>query len=65
MAKQTKKLSFTLYLGDKQIDKLTDEQWEKMAERLKVTMSAYYTAHPEEYKNIKEEHNDVQRNLQM
>ena len=47
------KLTFTLHIGDKQIDKLTDEQWKRMAERLSETMSLYYTAHPEEYKNVK------------
>jgi hypothetical protein len=64
MAGKARKLSFTLYLGDKQIDKLTDEQWAKMAENLRQTMTTYYLGHPEEAEKIKwEEHNNVQRDL--
>lgn len=47
------KLTFTLHIGGKQVDKLTDEQREKMAQRLSEAMSLYYTAHPDEYKKIK------------
>ena len=45
-------LTFTLHINGKQVDRLTDEQLEVMAQRLSETMSAYYTAHPEEYKKI-------------
>lgn len=48
-----KKLTVTLHIGGKQIDKLTPEQSERMAQRLSEAMSLYYTAHPEEYKRIK------------
>jgi len=47
-----KKLTVTLHIGGKQVDKLTPEQTERMAERLFETMSLYYTANPEEYKKI-------------
>ena len=47
------KLTFTLHIGDKQIDKPTDEQLERMSERLSETMRLYYLAHPEEYAKIK------------
>ena len=44
-----KKLTVTLHIGGKQIDSLTPEQSERMAQRLSDTMSLYYTAHPEEH----------------
>ena len=47
-----KPLTFTLYVGGKQVDKLTDEQVERMAQRLSEAMSIYYTAHPEEYAKL-------------
>lgn len=47
------KLTVTFHIGGKQVDELTEEQLDRMAERLSETMSAYYTAHPEELKNIK------------
>ena len=47
------KLTVTLHIGGKQVDKLTAEQAERMAERLTEAMSHYYTAHIEEFKNIK------------
>lgn len=49
-----KPLTVTLHIGGKQVDKLTAEQCERMAERLSETMSLYYTAHSEEYQNIQE-----------
>jgi hypothetical protein len=48
-----KPLTFTLHMGGKQIESLTEEQTAKMAERLSESMSLYYTAHPEEYQKIK------------
>ncbi len=47
------KLTATFYVGGKQVDKLTDEQRERMAQKLSEAMSAYYTAHPEEYAKLK------------
>ena len=47
-----KKLTCTFHIGDKQIDKLTPEQTERMAERLSEVMSIYYTAHHDEYKKM-------------
>lgn len=52
MRKDTK-LTVTLHIGGKQVDKLTDDQRERMAQRLSEVMSTYYTAHPEEYQQIK------------
>ena len=48
-----KPLTCTFHIGGKQVEELTEEQLEKMCERLSETMSTYYTAHPEEYRKIK------------
>ena len=48
------KITVTLHIGGKQVDKLTAEQCDRMAERLSDTMSTYYTAHPSEYQKIQE-----------
>ena len=47
------KLTVTFHIGGKQVDKLTPEQSERMAERLSEAMSLYYTAHLKEYEKIK------------
>ena len=51
MSKNT--LTVTLHIGGKQVDKLTPEQSARIAERLSETMSLYYTAHLDEYQNLK------------
>lgn len=48
-----KKLTCTFYVGGKQVESLTPEQLDRMANRLSHTMSLYYTAHPEEYLKLK------------
>ena len=48
-----KPITVTLYVGDKQVDTLTEEQRERVAQRMSEAMSLYYTAHPEEYKRLK------------
>ena len=48
-----KELTVTLHIGGKQVDKLTAEQSERMAQRLSEAMSIYYTAHPEEFSKLK------------
>ena len=45
-----KKLTVTFYIGGKQVDRLTSEQCERMAQ----TLSVYYTAHPDELKALKQ-----------
>lgn len=47
------KLTVTFHIGGKQVDKLTDEQKERMAQRLSEAMSLYYSNHPEEYAKLK------------
>ena len=53
MARKEQKLTCTFFVGDKQVDKLTPEHLNKMAQRLGDVMSIYYTQHPTEYKQIK------------
>ena len=48
-----KPLTVTLHIGGKQVERLTPEQSERMAQRLSEAMSTYYTAHPEEFIRIK------------
>ena len=55
MARKEEKLTCTFFVGGKQVDKLTPEQCERMAQRLSEVMSLYYTAHPEEYLQIQSE----------
>ena len=50
---RNKPLTFTLHIGGKQVETLTEEQRQRMAERLSEAMSLYYTAHPEEFQKIK------------
>lgn len=47
-----KPLTVTLHIGGKQVEKLTEGQLERMAQKLSETMSTYYTAHPQEYQKI-------------
>ena len=49
-----KPLTYTLYIGGKQVDKLTPEQLDRLAQRLSEAMSIYYTARPEEYKKLQQ-----------
>ena len=55
LAKEKKQLTVTFFIGEKQIDKLTTEQCNRMAERLSKTMSIYYSSHLDEFKDIKKE----------
>lgn len=48
-----KLLTVTLHIGDKQIEELTDEQCERMAQRLSETMSRFYSQHPDEFTKLK------------
>ena len=50
---KNKPLTYTFYLNGEKIDKLTEEQLDKMSENLSKAMSAYYTQHPEEYARLK------------
>ena len=54
LAKDKNKLTVTLYVGGKQVESLTAEQSERIAERLSSAMSIYYTSHADVYQKIKE-----------
>lgn len=53
MAKKEQKLTCTFFVGGKQVDRLTEEQCERMAQKVGEVMSLYYSAHPEEYRKLK------------
>ena len=52
MRKQ-KPLTVTLHIGGKQVERLTEEQQKKMANKLSDAMSTYYTINPNEFIRIK------------
>ena len=62
--RKQKELTFTLYLGGKQVDKLPPEYLDKMAARLGETMSIYYTKHPDEYRALLESERRREERLQ-
>lgn len=49
----SKPLTVTFHVGGKQVDKLTTEQLDRMAQRLTESMSLYYTANPQEFIKLK------------
>ena len=51
--RKDKPLTVTFYVGGKQVEKLTEEQLDKMAQRVGEAMSTYYAAHPDEFKKLK------------
>jgi ABC-type transporter MlaC component len=51
---KSKPLTVTLHIGGKQVDTLTEEQREKMAQRLSEAMSRYYSNNIDEYLKIKD-----------
>ena len=59
MARKEQKLTCTFYVGGKQVDKLTPEYLDKMAQRLGEAMSIYYSQHPDEYKLLKGKQNNA------
>ena len=48
-----KEITVTLHIGEVQVEKLTPEQVQKIADRLSESMSEYYTVHPEEFRKIR------------
>ena len=57
MARKEQKLTCTFFVGDKQVDKLSPEYLDKMAQRLGEVMSLYYTAHPNELRKLNSKSN--------
>ena len=55
LAKDKKnQLTVTIFVGGKQVDKLTPEQSEKLAQRMAKTASRYYSNHLDEFLKIKD-----------
>lgn len=54
MARKEQTLTCTFFVGGKQVDKLSPEHLDKMAQRLGEVMSLYYTQNITEYKQLKE-----------
>lgn len=52
MAGTQQKLTYTIYVGNQQVDHLTPEQLDRMAQRIGEAMSMYYSNHPDEYRKI-------------
>ena len=46
------RLTVTLHIGGVQVEKLTPEQVQKVADRLSESTSEYYSNHIEEYRKI-------------
>lgn len=47
---RAKKLTFTLMMGDKEIDRLPDGYWEKKSVELGKVVSEYFANHLDEWK---------------
>lgn len=52
-----KELTVTLHIGGQEVETLTDEQCERMAQRLSETMSRYYSLHPTEFAKLNNKEN--------
>lgn len=48
-----KELTVTLHIGGKQVETLTEEQRDRLAEKMSEAVSLYYTAHLDEYLKLK------------
>ena len=65
---RAKKLTFTLMLGDKEIDRLPDDYWEKKSVELGQIVSEYYEKHLDEWRllcqHLEEEKDNPELELQ-
>lgn len=52
--KKSKPLTCTFHIGGKQVEKLTSEQSERVAQRFAEALSRYYSQHPDEFLEIKD-----------
>ena len=57
MARKEQTLTCTFFVGGKQVEKLTEEQCERMAQKVGQVLSLYYTAHPDEYRQLNSKSN--------
>ena len=49
-----KEITFAFFVGNTQVERLSEEYLEEMSRRLSERMSDYYTAHPEEFAALKQ-----------
>lgn len=49
-----KPLTVVLYYKGEQVETLPQEERDNISKRLSAVMSTYYTAHPEEYRAVKD-----------
>ncbi len=65
---RAKKLTFTLMLGDKEIDRLPDDYWEKKSVELGQIVSEYFSNHLDEWRllcqHLEEEKDNPELELQ-
>ena len=52
LAKDKRKLTVSIHIGGERVETLTEEQRNRIAEKLSKAMSLYYSNHPEEYLKI-------------
>ena len=50
-----KTLTCTFFVGGKQVERLTPEHLDKMAQRIGEALSKFYSVHLDEYRKIKTE----------
>lgn len=50
--KEKKEITYSFYVGDKKVDTLTQEQCDRMCQKLSEVMSLYYSQHPEEFEAL-------------
>lgn len=51
-AKSKGKLTVSIHIGGERVETLTEEQRDRIAEKVSKVMSLYYSNHPEEYLKI-------------
>lgn len=57
----SKELTYSFYIGNEKVDKLSEEHLESMSKRLSENMSRYYTANFEEFKRIGKDKNEFHK----
>lgn len=50
--RQTKKPKITMFVGDKQVDRIPEDHAKKMAEAIGDVLSKYYSLHPEKFDEL-------------
>ena len=48
-------MTCTFYVGDQKVEELTQEQLDRMSEKLSEAMSIYYSKHPDQFERVEGE----------